>query len=75
MENKMLRPGDFIKCHDTEDVKTYLRALNDEGYHAVVADASGLWIRITAAPEKEGRRKEKEHEGGTGNHGNESDHR
>lgn len=46
-----MKVGDFIKCHDKEDVKQTLSDLGLAGFHAV-ADVHG-WIRITGAPEEE----------------------
>ena len=46
-----LKKGDWIKCHDEEDLKKWLSILGREGYGAVASP--GMHILITSAPEGE----------------------
>lgn len=46
-----LKKGDWIKCHDSEDLKETLNDLGDEGYGATVT--SGNYIRITSVPKQD----------------------
>lgn len=45
-----LKKGDWIKCHDSEDLKAILKDLGDAGYGATVT--SGNYIRITSVPKE-----------------------
>ena len=45
-----LKKGDWIKCHDEEDLKKWLSMLGRNGIGAVVSP--GLYILITSVPEK-----------------------
>ena len=50
----MLKAGDLIKCTDADECRYYLKALEKEGYGAVVTDIDCTYIRITSVPEKGG---------------------
>ena len=49
---KKLEKGDWIKCHDIEELKKWIAQLSKEGYGAVVD--FGLHICITSVPVKKG---------------------
>lgn len=46
-----LKKGDWIKCHDDQEIREYLAELSKEGYGA--ARETGNYILITAEPRKD----------------------
>jgi hypothetical protein len=48
--NHKLKKGDWIKCHDDEEIRQYLTELGKKGYGAV--RSAGNYIIITREPEK-----------------------
>ena len=48
--NHKLKKGDWIKCHDDEEIRQYLTELGKEGYGAV--RSTGNYILITGESER-----------------------
>ena len=46
-----LKKGDWIKCHDDQEIREYLAELSKEGYGA--ARGAGNYILITEEPRKD----------------------
>lgn len=56
--NNKLKKGDWIKCHDDQEVRSVLADLSKAGYGA--ARGSGNYILITAEPKEDKQNGEKE---------------